>query len=114
MTDFKDEHNNEINHGKVIYQRDPNIAIDEPKFKPGNTPYTQFGNETLNANVPWYRIVQEILAHYTQEQLVKETGITSANITKILRQNYRKLNFKRGAQLLSIHARLFADQQTLP
>lgn len=95
---------------EVIYQREDNSKKTQPEFKPGNTPYTQFGNETLNANIHWYQIIQDILAHYTQEQLVDEAGITPANLRKILAQHYKKLNFKMGAKLLAIHSRFYPEQ----
>jgi hypothetical protein len=104
------DHDGEISTGEVIYEREVAQTTEQPKFKPGNTPYTQYGNQTLNANIHWYQIVQEILAHYTQEQLVDEAGIMPANLRKILVQNYRKLNFKTGAKLLAIHSRFHPEQ----
>ena len=94
----------------VIYQRATTQIQAVPEFKPGNTPYTQLGNETLNANIYWPQIIQDILAHYTQQQLITETGLTSANMLKINQQNYRKLNFKMGAKLLAIHCRFYPEQ----
>jgi DNA-directed RNA polymerase subunit H (RpoH/RPB5) len=93
--------------GEVVYDREIVQVTEQPEFKPGNTPYTQFGNQTLNANIHWHLIVEEILAHYTQEQLVDEAGIKPASLPKILKQNYRRLNFKTGAKLLSIHSQLY-------
>ena len=95
---------------EISYQRDPKEVKQLPKFKPGNTPHTQYGNQTLNANIPWQRIVQEIQVHYTLEQLVNEAGIPPANLRKILREDYRKLSFKMGAKLLTIHARFYPEQ----
>ena len=102
--------NNDINQDNIIYDRTSTLFNDQPEFKPSNTPYTQLGNETLNANILWYQVINEILLHYTQEQLVDEAGITPINLRKILNQNYRKLNFKTGAQLLSIHCRFYPEQ----
>lgn len=94
----------------VIYQRDLPPPSVLPEFKPGSTPYTQYGNETLNANIPWYQIIQEILTHYTQEQLLEETGLVNNDLLEILNQNYCKLNFKMGAKLLRIHSCFYPEQ----
>ena len=110
MSNEIDKDSNEISLSEVIYQREPTSTTKQPTFKPGDTPYTQYGNETLNANVLWYQIVEEILAHYPQEQLVAETGLVPANITKIRNQNYRRLNFRAGAKLLAIHSRFYPEK----
>ena len=110
MSDTINETNTTITTSEVIYQREEISTKKQPEFKPGNTPYTQYGNETLNANVLWYQVVNEILAHCTQEQLVAETGLISANMTKIRNQNYRRLNFRTGAKLLAIHCQLYPEQ----
>ena len=95
---------------EVIYQRDSQPSENAPEFKPGNTPHTQLGNETLNANIPWQEIVQQIQAHYTQEQLIEETGVTTENLLNILNQDYSKLNFRTGARILGVHCRFFPEQ----
>ena len=110
MSNKINDQDGEIPAVEVVYDRETIQATEQPEFKPGETPYTQFGNETLNANIHWYQVVEEILAHYTQEQLVDEAGITPANLRKILAQNYRQLNFKMGARLLAIHCRFFPER----
>lgn len=59
-----------------------------------------------NFHLPWQRIIQDILAHYTQEQLVDEAGLTPANLLEILNKNQAKLRFRIGAKLFAIHCRL--------
>ena len=95
--------------GEVIYQRDSQPSENAPEFKPGNTPHTQYGNQILNANVPWPEIINEIQARYTQEQLMKETGVTADNLLNILNQDYSKLNFRTGARILGVHSRFFPE-----
>ena len=95
---------------KVVYQRDSQQSEAVPAFKPGKTPHTQYGDEMLNANVPWQEILQELQAHYTQERLVDEAGVSPANLLKILKGNYSDLNFRTGARILGVHSRLFPEQ----
>ena len=95
---------------QVVYEREVAQSIPAPEFKPDNTPYTQYGNETLNANVLWYQVIQEILVHKTQEQLANEVGTPLTNIMKIMKQNYRKLNFRTGARILGVHCSLYPAQ----
>jgi hypothetical protein len=95
--------------GKIIYQRNAEPTEKQPEFKPGNTPHTQYGDETLNGNVPWQSIVQEIQAHYTQEQLIEESGVKPVNLLNILKQDYSKLDFRTGARILGVHSRLFPE-----
>ena len=101
---------NDNEESQVVYEREIAQSIPAPEFKPGNTPHTQFGNEILNANVPWDQVVQEILTHKTQEQLANEVGTPLANIAKILKHNYRKLNFRTGARILTVHCHLYPAQ----
>ena len=101
---------NDNEHGQVIYERGAELSTPPPEFKPGNTPHTQFGNETLNGNVPWDQVVQAILIHKTQIQLATEVGTTLSNVLRILKQDYGKLNFRTGAQILTIHSNLYPAQ----
>jgi hypothetical protein len=95
---------------EIVYQRGQNEDETQPEFKPGNTPHTQYGDQVLNANVPWDSVVQEILnAHYTQEKLAKEVGIPSTTLGQILKQNYDALSFRIGARILGVHFRLFPE-----
>ena len=97
--------------GDVVYQRDLAQATPQPEFKPGDTPHTQLGNQTLNGNVPWSSIVEEIFqACYTQEQLLAETGITAKDLQKISHNNYKKLSFRSGARLLRVHSMFYPEQ----
>ena len=101
---------NDNENDQVIYERGAKESTSTPEFKPGNTPHTQFGNQTLNANVPWDQVVQAILVHKTQAELANEVGTPLINVLKILKQNYRKLNFRTGARILSVHCRLYPAQ----
>jgi hypothetical protein len=104
------DNRNDNENGQVVYERGAEQSTPTPEFKPGNTPHTQFGNQTLNANVPWDQVVQEILVHKNQQELAVDLGMPLANVTKILKQNYRKLNFKTGARILMIHCNFYPAQ----
>lgn len=95
-------------NGEIIYQRNAERAANGPIFKPGATPHTQFGKQVLNANVPWHSVVTDIIkTHYDQVQLARELDAQSILLDKILQQDYSELNFRTGARLLGVHARLF-------
>ena len=100
----------DTNQDSIIYDRTSMLYGEQPVFKPGKTPYTQYGNETLNANVPWNLIVQEIQAHYTQERLIAETGVTPTTLRKIYKGNYNSLDFRTGARILGVHCLLYPSQ----
>lgn len=101
---------NDVNNGNVIYQRDEVNAVEAPIFKPGTTPHTQFGKETLNANIAWHNIVEEIIAgQYSAEKLATEVGVSVKNVQNFLQKNYSDLSFRIGARILGIHSRLFPE-----
>jgi hypothetical protein len=110
MSDITNDQDNVIEKTKIVYDREKNSKKKQPAFKPGKTPHTQLGHETLNANIPWPHIIEELQAHYTQEKLVNEAGITPANLQNILAENYSKLTFKIGAKLLMLHSRFYPEQ----
>ena len=97
-------------YGKIIYDREQSSITNQPEFKPGNTPHTQYGDKILNGNVPWSKIIEEIQAHYTQERLVKKTGVTPATLRKISKGNYSSLDFRTGAKILGVHCLLYPSQ----
>ena len=95
----------------VVYQRGQNDGLQQPEFKPGNTPHTQYGDEVLNANVPWDHIVIEILTRdYTIAALAEEIESTTSVLNKVLQKNFSALNFRTGARILSVHCRLFSEK----
>jgi hypothetical protein len=106
--------NDEINvteATEVVYQRGQNNGEAQPEFKPGNTPHTQYGNEVLNANVPWDQVVSEILTRdYTIAALAEEIKSTTSVLIKILKQDFSMLNFRTGARILGIHCQLFPEK----
>jgi hypothetical protein len=95
---------------EVVYQRDSELSESLPEFKPGKTPHTQYGNQILNGNIPWPEIIEEIQAHYTQERLVKETGVSPATLRKISQGNYDRLDFRTGAKILGVHCLFYPEQ----
>ena len=97
--------------GDVTYQRDIAQATLEPEFKPGDTPETQFGNQTLNGNIDWSNIIAEIIqARYTQVQLITESGLSAIQLQNITNKNYNGLSFRAGARLLTVHSRSYPEQ----
>lgn len=101
---------NEIQAGHVIYAREIVQTSDQPEFKPGNTPHTQFGEQMLNFNVPWDQIVFEILTcDYTLAALAEKIQSTTSVLNKILKQDFSTLNFRTGARILGVHSQLFPD-----
>jgi hypothetical protein len=95
---------------KIIFERDATSSAVAAEFKPGDKSYTQFGSETLNANVPWCEVLQEILIKgYSIGQLAKEVETTEQNLFNVLQENYQSLNFRTGARILSIHYRLHPE-----
>jgi hypothetical protein len=105
--------NDEINlieASEVVYQRGQNDSEQEPEFKPGNTPHTQYGSETLNANVPWDQVVIEILTRdYTIAALAEKIKSTTSVVNKVLQQDFSTLNFRTGARILGVHCQLFPE-----
>ena len=94
----------------VIYQRGQNDGEKQPEFKPGTTPHTQYGDEMLNANVPWHEIVGQILTrNYTIGRLAEEVKTSIAALNKILKEDFSELNFRTGARILGVHCVLFPE-----
>ena len=94
----------------VVYQRGSESTEPLPEFKPGNTPETKFGDEMLNANVPWHEIVRQILTrNYTIGRLSEEVKTSIAALNKILREDFSELNFRTGARILGVHCLLFPE-----
>ena len=95
----------------VVYQRGQNDGEQQPEFKPGNTPHTQYGDEVLNANVPWDQIVSEILTRdYTIAALAEEIKSTASVLIKVLKRDFSTLNFRTGARILGVHCKLFPEK----
>tara|TARA_R110000868_G_scaffold410505_2_gene698757 strand:+ start:8070 stop:8366 length:297 start_codon:yes stop_codon:yes gene_type:complete len=77
----------------------------QPNFKPGQTAHTQLGDETLNANVPWADVINDILTsgQYSLDSLATKIQTTAANVMPLLDNDASPLDFKTGAKLLSVH-----------
>ena len=77
-------------------------------FKPGNTPYTKFGNELLNGDIAWDEVVQDILdTGYDKSELALEVGLKKAIINQVAAGEFEGIYFRAGARMLTIHCRLF-------
>jgi hypothetical protein len=89
---------------KVISQCEGQPA---PEFKPGNTPSMKFGNETLNGNVVWEDVVQDLLAqNYTMAQIADTAEVKVSVIKNVLNHLYEGLSFRAGARILGLHYKL--------
>ena len=94
----------------IVYQRGHNEGEKQPEFKPGNTPHTKFGDEVLNANVPWDQVVSEILTRdYTIAGLAEEIKSTTSVLINVLKSDFSTLNFRIGARILGVHCVLFPE-----
>jgi hypothetical protein len=77
----------------------------EPEFKPGDTPWCEYGNEVLNGNVDWVEIVKQVLMRgYNKKSLAQRLELAVKHIETILNGDLSPLNFKRGARLLAIES----------
>lgn len=76
----------------------------EPEFKPGNTPYCQFGDVVLNQDVPWNEVVIDIVnKNISMKKISHVTTLSLDTLCEILKQNYQHLDFKAGACLITLH-----------
>ena len=75
-----------------------------PDFKPGNTPHLQYGNEVLNANVPWNEVISDLCSHgLSMAEIAIQLDVELSSIQAVAAKNYSHLNFKAGARLLTLH-----------
>jgi len=109
-----DEPTNENSH--VVFDRTTHQAGSQPEFKPGSTSYTQFGEQVLNANVPWKVIVEEIMQKQSLQidrqiliNIARATEISLLSLEKILTGSYEGLTFREGARLLGLHCQYFPE-----
>ena len=73
------------------------------EFKPGDTPWLEYGGEVLNGNVNWVETIKAVLSQgYTESSLAQQLELTLSHIEAILKGDISVLNFKRGARLLAI------------
>ena len=83
----------------------------ESEFKPGNTPHLYYGKSVLNANVPWAKIVQQIVVQgYTPQTIAKQLEVDTNLVKAVAKNDTSRLNFKTGARLLSLHATLYPSR----
>ena len=83
------------------------IFIDEcnlPEFKPGNTPYMQYGNQVLNENVAWNEVISDLCSHgLSMVEIAVRLDVDVCVVQAVTKENYAQLNFKTGARLLALH-----------
>ena len=97
--------------GEIVYDRATEQAKPGPEFKPGDTPYLQFGDEWLNWGVSWNEIIRAILKHgYSLSQLADEAQSTVFILTRVLKCDFSTLNFRTGARLLSVHSAICPEE----
>lgn len=76
-----------------------------PAFKPGNTPHMQYGNEIINANVPWNEVINELCSSgLSMTEIAAHLDVELSVVQAATTRNYSRLSFKAGARLLTIHA----------
>ena len=76
-----------------------------PAFKPGSTPHMQYGNEMINANVPWNEVISDLCSHgLSMVEIATRLDVDFSVIQAVAAKNYSRLNFKAGARLLTMHA----------
>src|SRR3989338_1665190 len=87
----------------------PPIEIKKgPEFKPGNKPYTAFGNEMLNANVAWDELVRELMDAGKTKQEIADYAECPVNIIyKIMNRDFEGLFFRAGARIITMHSRAY-------
>lgn len=81
------------------------------EFKPGDEPHCKFGNQVLNANVPWDEVVAELRAKKCSIAEIAEYAECDISVIfSVLKQDYSCLNFRTGARLITLHHRFYAEQ----
>ena len=76
-----------------------------PVFKPGNTPHMKYGNEMINANVPWNEVISDLCSYgVTMAEIAAHLEVELSVVQAAVKQNYTGLSFKMGARLLAMHA----------
>ncbi len=95
-----------------------NTINNKPEFKPGNTPYLQFGNELLNGDVNWQITLMELLLYtdYTIATLAVCLEVDEVVLVNLMRDaDEVGFGFKTGARMLTMHevAKLARDKGKL-
>jgi hypothetical protein len=91
----------------VRKDKETKIKSKQPEFKPGNKPYCQFGKEILNKNVPWDKVLSEIVVKgYSPQAVALQIGTKLSILKQIEKKHFDKLSFRAGARMLSIHYRV--------
>ena len=91
-----------LNKGKLVKMKSK-----QPDFKPGDKPYTKFGNDVLNKDVAWHELVSELMRKkqsITSIATYADCSIQTMN--DLLSQKFRGLNFRSGARLITLHYNL--------
>ena len=86
------------------------VSKNPPEFKPGKTPWLQYGKEILNGNTDWVKKTNDILnAGYGCKSLARRMDLSEAEIQKVSNGDISPLDFKLGARLLTIEEEVFPD-----
>lgn len=81
-----------------------------PEFKPGDKPYTQFGNVMLNANVAWDALVNELIDSGTSMKEIADYAECPLDVIRNIRQgNFDGLHFRAGARICTLHYRAYPE-----
>ena len=98
----------EVVQEAVVYNRQEHLGTKGAKFKPGNDPSYQLGNEVLNGQINWLNTMQEVLGSrkFTINSLSQYLEVKTEVVKKVLENDLSCLNFKTGAKLLGVHESL--------
>lgn len=79
-----------------------------PEFKPGDKPYTQFGNVMLNANVPWDELVNELIKSGQSMKQIADYAECPLDVIRNIRKGvFDGLHFRAGARICTLHYKAF-------
>jgi hypothetical protein len=95
---------------KILYSRDnQGRLLKIQRLKSVKTPYCKWGNETLNGNIEWLKVLNQIIKvkKVTLENLSQSLAVKPIVLKKIIEGNDTSgLDFRTGAKLLALQDRL--------
>ena len=92
-----------IQDPKVLYVRA--VSHNAPFFKSPKTSYCKIGNEILNGNIEWLKVLEQIMTikKLTLKHLSRDLAVDEQVLKKIVETNDTSaLDFKTGAKLLAL------------